>query len=221
MPPDYPFSVDAFRSRVEERFESRADILEAVGGDHLLNPDYAEALNERTFKRAAVLMPVIDRDGEASVLMTQRTAHLSAHSGQIAFPGGKIDPGETPEQAALREAHEEVGLDPDYVDVIGTFGDYFSGSGFQVAPVVGLVKDGFSLTRNEAEVAHIFEVPLSFLMTADNHSLETWTFNGKERHLYAMPWRDETLDPPAEWRIWGLTAGIIAMVQDRLYGGAT
>ncbi|MEE9314884.1 MAG: CoA pyrophosphatase [Rhizobiaceae bacterium] len=214
------YSSSAFRERVLERFQSRADVLAAVGGDHILNPHYGEELTSKTFKEAAVLIPIIDRDGEAFVLLTQRTEHLSSHSGQVAFPGGKIDEGESNEQAALREAHEEVGLNPADVEVLGTFGTYFSGSGYSVAPVVGMVRGIPKLNISEDEVADVFEVPLSFLMNDANHIPETREWKNKEITYYTMPYKDENLDPPVERRIWGLTAGIIHMVQERLYGAA-
>ena len=213
------YGAEAFRARVLERFRSRADVLEALGGDHRLNPYFAETLNEREFKPAAVLIPVIEREGRATVLLTRRTDHLSSHSGQIAFPGGKIDPGETPEFAALREAQEEVGLDPDRVELLGTFGTYYSGSGYCVSPVVGMVRGTPELTINKDEVADIFETPLAFLMDQKSHQVESRTWNKREIQYFTMPYTDEAVDPPVERRIWGLTAGIIRMVQERLYGG--
>lgn len=212
------YGVDAFETRVLERFESRADILEATGGDQVLNPQHPMMVDGRVFKPAAVLFPVIDRGGDASILLTQRTEKLSSHSGQIALPGGKIDDNETPEQAALREAQEEVGLDPNLVDVLGTFGPYYSGSGYRVSPVVGMVRGEPELTINHDEVAAVFEVPLSFLMDQKNHNRESRIFKETEIFYYTMPYTVEGADPPHEWYIWGLTAGIIRMVQERLYG---
>ncbi|MEP0943061.1 MAG: CoA pyrophosphatase [Rhizobiaceae bacterium] len=212
------YSVEAFEARVLERFASRADVLEATGGDQVLNPNHPMMVEERTFKPAAVLIPVIDRQGESTILLTQRTERLSSHSGQIALPGGKIDADETPVQAALREAHEEVGLAPELVDVLGTFGPYYSGSGYRVSPVVGMVRGEPELTINPDEVAAVFEVPLAFLMDQKNHNRESRFWNDKEIFYYTMPYAEEGSDPPVEWRIWGLTAGIIRMVQERLYG---
>jgi len=214
------YSASAFRERVLERFKSRADVLAAVGGDFVLNPHYGEILTTRKLTEAAVLIPVLERNGKAFVLLTQRTEHLSSHSGQIAFPGGKIDLGESNEEAALREAHEEVGLIPEDVEILGTFGNYFSGSGYTVAPVVGMVKGNPELTINEEEVADTFEVPLSFLMNQNNHIRESRTWREKEISYYTIPYMDHTIDPPVERRIWGLTAGIIRQVQERLYGAA-
>ena len=212
------YSVSAFEERVLERFASRADVLAAVGGDQALNPQHPMMQEERVFKSAAVLIPVINRNGQATILLTQRTEHLSSHSGQVAFPGGKIDPGETPQQAALREADEEVGLDSAQVDVIGTFGTYYSGSGYSISPVIGMVRGEPVLALNHDEVAASFEVPLSFLMDQKNHNRESRTWQDKEVFYYVMPYADDAVEPPVERRIWGVTAGIIRMVQERLYG---
>ena len=212
------YGFDAFEARVLERFASRADVFSAIGGDQALNPNHPGITKGRNFKPAAVLIPVVNRGGEASILLTQRTEHLSSHSGQVAFPGGKIDPGESPEQAALREAHEEVGLAASQVDVIGTFGTYYSGSGYSIAPVVGTVRGEPKLSINHDEVAAAFEVPLAFLMDQKNHQRESRMWEDREVFYYTMPFADTGVEPPVERRIWGVTAGIIRMVQERLYG---
>jgi len=213
------YSTSSFEKRLRQRFESRADILKATGGDLTLNPSHPNVNKERSYKDAAVLMAIIDRDDEASVLLTQRTEHLSSHSGQIAFPGGKLDQGESPEQAALREADEEVGLKQADIDLIGTFGTYYSGSGYAISPVVGILKQEPHLTINQDEVAHTFEVPLAFLMDQRNHQRESRQWDGTDVFFYAMPYQDTQVVPPTERRIWGVTAGIIRMVQERIYGG--
>lgn len=213
------FSAPAFRRRVEERFASRGDLLAAIGGDQTLNPYFGDEMSERVFKHAAVLIPVIEREGQARVLLTQRTEHLSSHSGQVALPGGKIDEGETPVQAALREADEEVGLKAHDMDVLGQFGTYYSGSGYRIEPVVAMVNGTPELTINPDEVAAAFEVPLSFLMDQRNHGKSKRTWNDKEVSFYKMPYMDSDVEPPVERKIWGVTAGIIRMVQERLYGG--
>ena len=214
------YGFEAFEKRVLERFASRADLFAAIGGDQALNPHHPMMHENREFKPAAVLIPVIDRSGDATILLTQRTEHLSSHSGQVAFPGGKIDPGESPEGAALREAEEEVGLNSSQVDVIGTFGPYYSGSGYCISPVVGMVRGEPELTINEDEVAAAFEVPLSFLMNQKNHNRASRFFKDTEVFYYEIPYQDGDVDPPVERRIWGVTAGIIRMVQERLYGVA-
>lgn len=213
------YSATAFRARVLERFESRADVLAAIGGDQTLNPYFEAEMEKRDFKEAAVLIPVFEREGEARVLLTQRTEHLSSHSGQVAFPGGKLDAGETPLEAALREADEEVGLKAENLEVLGTFGTYYSGSGYSIDPVVAMVKGLPELTINPDEVATTFEVPLAFLMDDQNHVRESRFWGEKEIFFFTMPYMDDAITPPVERRIWGVTAGIIRMVQDRLYGG--
>ena len=214
------YSADAFETRVRERFASRADVLTAIGGDRALNPDHPMIHEGKVYKPAAVLIPVVDRGGHATILLTQRAEHLSSHKGQVAFPGGKIDEGESPEQAAVREAEEEVGLDRRQVDLIGTFGTYFTGSGYCISPVVGMVRGEPELTINEDEVAAVFEVPLAFLMDQKNHGRESRFWMDKEVFYYVMPYEDDTENPPVERRIWGVTAGIIRMVQERLFGAA-
>ncbi len=209
-----PYSASAFRARVEERFRSRADILAAIGGDMALNPDFKERVKVEDLKRAAVLIPVIDRGDEASVLLTQRTEHLSSHSGQVAFPGGKIDAGESEVEAALREADEEVGLKLGRIDVLGAFGPYYSGSGYHITPVVGVIEGDPDLSINPDEVADTFEVPLRHLMSQEKHTINSRFWGEREIFFYAIPYEEGG----KERRIWGVTAGIIRMVQERLYG---
>ncbi|MDD9910900.1 MAG: CoA pyrophosphatase [Ahrensia sp.] len=213
------YSFEGFAKRVQERFESRADVMAAIGGDHMLNPGSKPGLVQRSFRDAAVLIAAFERDGDAHILLTQRTDHLNSHSGQVAFPGGKIDDGESAQQAALREAHEEVGLDPGSVEILGTFGTYYSGSGYSIAPVVGLVSGSPELNVNEDEVAAAFEVPLRWLMDQNRHTVESRMWQDVERFFYVMPYLDEAVAPPVERRIWGVTAGMIRMMQERLYGG--
>lgn len=201
-----------------ERFESRADVLAAIGGDQALNPNHPMLKQNQTYKAAAVLIAIVDREGEANVLLTQRTEHLSSHSGQVAFPGGKIDSGESPQQAALREADEEVGLHASQLRLLGTFGTYFTGSGYSIAPVVAMVEGEPELTINEDEVAASFEVPLAYLMDETNHSRQSRMFLDTEVFYYSIPYQDMASTPPVERRIWGVTAGIIRMVKDRIFG---
>jgi 8-oxo-dGTP pyrophosphatase MutT (NUDIX family) len=164
---------------------------------------------EAPVRPAAVLIPVVDR-AEPTVLLTQRSAHLKEHSGQIAFPGGKIDAiDRSPRDAALREAEEEIGLDRSFVDPIGYLGVYGTGFGFRILPTVARVKPGFKLTINHSEVDDAFEVPLSFLMNPANHQVHSKEFRGMERSYYAMPF--------AERFIWGATAGILRVLYERIY----
>ncbi len=155
---------------------------------------------------AAVLIAMVMRP-EPTILLTQRAAHMSTHSGQIAFPGGKLDAGETIEQAALREAHEEVGLGAEFVQIIGTLPRYVTGTAFHITPVVAAVQPGFSLKANPAEVADVFEVPLAFLMNPAHHARHEFEFQGFQRQWFSMPWQDAQAGQ--ERFIWGATAGML------------
>ncbi len=202
------FTAENFKSRVIDRLGGEGC---EPAGDHILNPDIpdcGEGLKQ--VRDAAVLIGVVDRGAEASVLLTQRTAHLRSHAGQIAFPGGKIDEEDDgPVGAALREAHEEVGLEPDLVEILGDLGDYYTGSGYRVVPVLATVKPSLILSPNPAEVDEVFEVPLSFLMDPGNHQKKSGEFRGKTRYYYAMPFEQRN--------IWGVTAGILRVLYNRVY----
>lgn len=158
---------------------------------------------------AAVLVPIVVRQ-ELNVLLTQRTDTLPRHPGQIAFPGGRIEPDETPLAAALREAQEEIGLDPAFVEPLGYLDPYRTGTGYRIFPLVGLVRTGFTLTLDPREVADAFEVPLDFLMDRRNHHTHSRDFAGAERRFYAMPFEQRY--------IWGATAGIMKNMHERLFG---
>ena len=162
---------------------------------------------------AAVLVGLIEREYGFSVLLTRRADTLRRHTGQIALPGGRCDPGETIWQTALREAHEEVGLAPDYVSLAGLSSPYRTGTGFLVTPVVGFIQPGFALQANPAEVADILETPFGFLMDPANHEQhERQAPTGETRRFYAMTHEDRF--------IWGATAGMLRALYDRLYGAA-
>ena len=158
---------------------------------------------------AAVLLPVVDRPGGLTVLLTLRASDLRAHSGQVAFPGGKIDAGETPCEAALREAQEEIGLEERFVEPLGWLDPYFTGTGFRVAPLVALVEPSFELAVNKLEVDEVFETPFAFLMDAANHRLEEREWQGRRRRYYAMPHDGRY--------IWGATAGILRNLYEKLF----
>lgn len=160
---------------------------------------------DRTPAAASVLLGIVERE-QPMVLLTQRTANLSNHSGQIALPGGRQDPGDRDlTVTALREAHEEIGLAPEFVDVLGTLPIYRTGSAFIVTPVVALLRSGYSFTRNPGEVDDIFEVPLTFLMNPANHRRHVVEWNGVRREWLSMPYQDGA----AERFIWGATAGML------------
>ena len=179
--------------------------------DFDLNPDALSLARAQVAGRpAAVLVPVITRD-ELTVLFTQRPAHLTEHSGQISFPGGKVDRHDANlEATALREAKEEIGLSSDNVEVLGFLDSYQTATGFLIAPVVGLVASSFIPRPNPDEVADVFEAPLSFFMNPENHRIESKEYRQKTRRFYAIPFENHY--------IWGATAGILRNLYTRLYG---
>jgi 8-oxo-dGTP pyrophosphatase MutT (NUDIX family) len=202
------------RARERLSLELAAEALDSrvapKHGDHVLNQANMQARSVANNARlAAVLVPLVARESEATVLMTTRSSELRQHSGQIAFPGGKVDEGETPCQAALREAQEEIGLDPKHVEPIGYLDPYLTGTGFRILPVVALVRPPFELLVNANEVHDTFEVPLAFLMQPDNHQRHSREWRGTTRHFYAMPWNERY--------IWGATAGIVRSMYEKLH----
>ncbi len=151
---------------------------------------------------AAVLLPIVLRDDGPTLLFTQRTAHLTAHGGQISFPGGRMEAYDaSPIETALRETEEEIGLDRAHIDVIGTLPEYHTGTGFRVTPVVAIVQPPFEMRADPFEVAEIFEVPLSFLMNGMHHQRRTAEFITGPRTFYVMPYE--------RFFIWGATAGML------------
>lgn len=200
----------------QERLQSAitADIPETVSliknpapiGDHSLN---ALAPMDTDLRAAAVLVPIIQRPEGPTMLLTVRASHLPKHSGQVAFPGGKIEEvDKSPAAAALRETHEEVGIRPELVSVAGCIDVYQTVTAYRVLPVLGFVSPDFKLNIDANEVADVFEVPLDFILDPRNHRVETREFQGYERRFYAMEYDG--------YYIWGATAGMIRNLTDRL-----
>jgi 8-oxo-dGTP pyrophosphatase MutT (NUDIX family) len=165
---------------------------------------------ERAPAHASVLIALVPR-AEVTVLLTQRTDHLTDHPGQISFPGGRVDPGDADAAAtALREAHEEIGLETPFVDVLGALPTYTTGTGFIVTPVVALVRPGFTVQAEPFEVAEVFEVPLSFLMNPANHRRHAIEINGASRQFLSIPWDGlDEAGQPRRYFIWGATAAML------------
>ncbi|WP_095090835.1 CoA pyrophosphatase [Mesorhizobium sophorae] len=202
-----PFSAVDFRARFAAQPDAHAG---DDYGDHRFNPGHPRLNHGKPLRNAAVLIPVVDHEGEATVLLTKRAERLRNHSGQVAFPGGTIDATDaSPEAAAVRETFEEIGLAQDRIEIIGRMPDYVAGSGYRIAPVLGIVRSGFRLSLNADEVDAAFEVPLRFLMDPANHKRDSRMWNDLEWFFYDMPYGDR--------RIWGVTAGIIRTLYERLY----
>jgi len=160
---------------------------------------------------AAVLVPLVVRESGMTVLLTQRTAHLRDHAGQVSFPGGRAEPGDADAVAtALREAKEEVGIESAQVEILGCLPEYLTSTGFRVTPVVGLVMPPLNLQLDDFEVADVFEPPLDFLLNAENHQRHKVEFQGAWREYWAMPWRG--------YYIWGATAGMLVSLYRFLAG---
>jgi 8-oxo-dGTP pyrophosphatase MutT (NUDIX family) len=201
------------RARARLRFEIPAGLTDPdlipVSGDQGTDRMLEILAREQPIRPAAVLVPVVDHP-QPSVLLTQRSAHLNEHAGQISFPGGKIDATDaSPLETALREAEEEIGLGREFIDPIGYLDLYGTSFGFRILPTVARVRPGFKLRINHSEVDDAFEVPLSFLMNPANHQVHSKEFRGMERSYYAMPY--------GERYIWGATAGILRVLFERIY----
>ncbi len=176
-----------------------------VGDDEIWRLRSGET--ELTF--AAVLIPIIRREPQLTVLFTQRTTHLTDHAGQISFPGGRAEPEDVSVEAtALRETEEEIGLDRNRVTLLGRLPEYITGTGYRVTPVVGWIEPGFTLAPDPFEVAEVFEVPLEFLLDPLNHQQKSMYWEGRERQFYVMPYQSRY--------IWGATAGMLRSLYQAL-----
>lgn len=180
--------------------------IAAAPAEPPLEGDHPE-LRAKATKDAAVLIAITDRN-EPGLLLTVRREHLRTHAGQIAFPGGRVEPDEDPVSAALREAHEEILLAPSAVDLIGTLDRYRTVTGYVVTPVIGVIAPDLPLEPHEHEVAELFEAPLAYLLDPSNQLRRSALFQGRERHYYEILWNGR--------RIWGATAAMIVNLSRRL-----
>jgi 8-oxo-dGTP pyrophosphatase MutT (NUDIX family) len=197
------------RAAIAARLGAMPPIAELLTADDLEKQQLAGAQPTRP---AAVLLLVVNHPGEPAVVFTQRTAHLSAHAGQISFPGGRSDEGDrTPERTALREAEEEVGIAPERVEVLGRLPEYCTSTGYCVTPVVGWAEPPLAYRPDPHEVEDVFEVPLSFLLDSRNHRYESAYYRGRMRKYWAMPY--------GERYIWGATAGMLVTFHRIMAGG--
>ena len=200
------------RDRLKSRLLDIPDqaSLSATWGDHYAPPnDLAKLPKGQTLNAAAVLVPIVDHASGHTVLLTQRTDHLRTHSGQVSFPGGKVEKEDKgPVDTALRETEEEIGLHRSRVEIMGALDVYETGTGFAITPIVGLVTPGFDLVLDEYEVASAFEVPLEFFMDPSNHTMDSAEWQGAVRHYYDMPYNG--------YRIWGATAGMLVNLHNIL-----
>jgi 8-oxo-dGTP pyrophosphatase MutT (NUDIX family) len=188
------------------RFAQAAPPVASLYGDEGPRPDPA------TLKPAAVLVPVVARAPEPTILLTRRAAHLKDHSGQVSFPGGRVHADDaSPEETALREAREEIGLDAGRVELLGRMPEYLTRTGFRITPVVAIVTPPFELQRDANEVEEIFEVPLAFLLDPANRQRQSREWQGQLRWFYAMPYQQHC--------IWGATAGMLVNLSNQLGQG--
>ena len=213
-----PFTEAGFRARAAKGllagpsdaiFDPRSG--RALGpSDWDLNPEFMGDLAVMAPPRqAAVLVTIVLRDA-LTVMLTQRSHDMPSHPGQISFPGGKVEECDAnPIDCALREAREEIGLAADFVEPLGYLDSYRTGTGFQVSPVVAIVRPDFAIVLDPREVLEVFEVPLAFLMDEANHQKATRAWRGRERHFYAMPYEERY--------IWGATAGMLKNLHQRLF----
>jgi 8-oxo-dGTP pyrophosphatase MutT (NUDIX family) len=194
---------------LESRVSGGGDVP-AGRSDFELNPEMAVLTKDEHKQPAAVLIPVIEEGFQASILFTQRTDEMPTHPGQISFPGGKMDAVDSNlVDTALREAHEEIGLEGRFIDTIGFLDDYVTSTGYRISPLVAVIRPGYTITPDNSEVADVFDVPLSFLMEPQNHEMHSREWRGTQRKYYAMPYENRF--------IWGATAGMLRNLYEWLY----
>ena len=196
-----------FAHAIAGRRASDAATIPLMRGDHSLVPGGAPPAAALT--PAAVLVPLVMRPEGLAVLLTQRTQHLGAHAGQISFPGGRVEASDADSiDAALRETEEEVGLPRDYVEIVGRLDTYITSTGFEITPVVGLVRAPYPTSPDPVEVAEAFEVPLDFILDPTNHRRQSREYGGRMRHFYVVPYQHR--------HIWGATAGMLVNLAEVL-----
>jgi 8-oxo-dGTP pyrophosphatase MutT (NUDIX family) len=200
---DAPAAVELDLDEIRRRLAAAAPAAEALAGD------LGASAERGALTPASVLVPIIAHREWLTVLFTRRTAHLRAHSGQVSFPGGRVEPQDaSPAQTALRETREEIGIAADQIELIGTLREYHTRTGYRITPVVGVIAPPFTLRADTQEVDTVFEVPLSFLLDPRNHQRHTRAFQGRMISYYAMPYR--------EHYIWGATAAMLVNLYRQL-----
>jgi 8-oxo-dGTP pyrophosphatase MutT (NUDIX family) len=214
-PPIIPHSHETFRRQflaaangtVTDGLAHAVSPVVHFRGDHDLNPGMAVPEDPR---HAAVLVPIVERDGHLTVLLTRRSDDLPVHKGQISFPGGRVEEEDADHvETALRESEEEIGLDRGAVEVVGRLDTYLTRTGFSVTPVIGFVRPPLDLTADPVEVAEIFEVPLGFLLDRSNQERHSREWQGKTRHFFVLPYE--------HYYIWGATAGMLVNLSDVIH----
>ena len=198
---------DLIRRRVPLPIDGQA--IASVMGDTQLNPDLDSGADPANEKLASVLIPIVDRNPEPSILLTKRTKHLASHPGQISFPGGGREAGDRDDLAtALREVKEEVGIESDLIEIIGQLNTYRTVTDFAISPFVGVVQADFELKIDKREVEAVFELPLTYLLDPRHHRIESRFWKGRKRFFYAMPYEG--------YYIWGATAAMLINLYNTL-----
>ena len=196
----------------------REDLVYFLSQNKKLSHDYFEkecidSGISLSLTKASVLVPFLDLNGEINILLTNRSAHLEDHAGQVSFPGGRIDSTDiSPVDTATRQSYEEVGIESKNINILGCLDAYQTGTGFRILPVVAFVKEKFTVNINKTEVDELFEVPLEFILDSKNHVLKSGFWNGAVRHYYTINYSD--------YNIWGATAGMLVNLFERIKANA-